>query len=351
MTSISILQEPISSTSVANGPSLREAFKLVEQKTETPTDGQSPLLLDGWLEFNRIVHGLEPRRFSSGFDTQGATLDAVLYLDDRGRVRHPWRNPYLPVDFRPTPTGYAHRIERQWHDAVAPLVSEMRQRGVVNTLNLPPSVQDVRPWLWAGYRVGLRYSYLVDFPFDRALTSKAIRSRIRSAERKGYRVERTTDFDQVYECLRSTEVRQGYRLGVNRADIELAHRLLGDKHLLAFAAFAPNGEMASVTINIHVRGSHSIGWVGGSRAEYMKDGAADLLELDSWDQMERLGATGIDLCGANLPTIAAYKASLGARLVPYYTIEPYSSRRFLAWARKWWHFHRRRGEVIKHAAH
>lgn len=313
--------------------------------------GTSPLLLDGWLEFNRLVRDVEPRRFHTGVHHEGGpVLDAVVYLDPKGRVTHPWRNPYLPVSFTPTSTGYPHRIERQWHDAAAQLVGEMRERGVVNTLNLPPNVEDVRPWLWAGFRLGIRYTYMVEFPFDRSRMAKSVRGRVRNTERSGVRVERTTNLDDVYTCLHDTEVRQGYRLGVTRADLELARELLGDDHLVAHAAYAPNGEVASATVSLHVPGSTATGWVGGTRTEHLRSGAADVLELQSWECLAQSGAIGIDLCGANIPTIAAHKATLGARQVPYYTIESYSVRRLASWTRTWWRFRRQGNEGVRRAA-
>jgi hypothetical protein len=306
--------------------------------------GQSPLFLDEWLEFNRQTFGLEPRRVgtdSSFRELDQPMFDAVIYLDRKGRVRRPWRNPYLPVNFTPSPTPYAHKAEHQWHEQADQLVQEVRERGVVNEITLTPNIQDVRPWQWAGYRVNVNYTFQVDFPFDMARMSKQVRARLRRCERDGFRAEPTTDIDAVFACLKAAEARQGYNLGLTLADLLRARDLLGE-HLHAYAAYAPDGEMASAAVTLFQGGSNAIGWLGGTRAEYLSSGVADMVEYESYVDLEKEGATGIDLCGANMRSIAAYKSSLGARLVPYYAFESYSPSRLGKWLQAWWDFERRR---------
>ncbi len=313
----------------------------VQRPLANDTNPASPLHLEGWLEFNQRKFGVTPHRISLGsFAEQGPALASVLYLDMRGRVRMPWRNPYVPIAFRSTPTPFPHRVERQWHELAAAVVDAMRKRGVINQVHLPPSIQDVRPWQWAGFQVHPRYTFVVDFPFRRDVMSKQVRARIRHCERDGYRVERTTDMAAIFSCIKAAELRNNYNLGLQLEDLLLARSLLGDDHLIGYVGYSPQGDPASATLNLHVPGTTAVGWIGGTKSEYLTSGIADLVEAVSYDGLAELDATGLDLCGANLPGVAAYKSSLGARLVPYYSIEGYSPRRLARWVHDWWRFQR-----------
>lgn len=305
----------------------------------------SPLLLDGWLEFNRQKFDIDVLKIDvGGQNPDDAMLRAALFLDKRGRMIRPKRIPYIPVSFVGTPTPYAHRIEHQWHEMAQRLVNEMRTRTAVNQIHLPPSIQDARPWQWSGYNVGVRYTFLVEFPFRMEAMSKNVRSRIRRSEKNGFRAVRTNDFAAIYSCVKAAEERQGYSLGLTLEDLRLLHGLLGDEHLYGFVAYAPNGEPASAALLLHDQGSAAIGWIGGTVTAYLNSGAADLIEVCSWDALHESGATAIDLCGANMASIAAYKSSFGARLVPYYSIEAYDSRRMAKWLKSWWDFRHTTGE-------
>lgn len=303
---------------------------------------QGPLALDGWLEFNRVKWGLEPQRFLRGsLEAEHAALNAVFYANKQGKLRHPRRNPYTPVTFRPTPTTQPSKLTRQWLDLATPLAEEMRHLGVINTITLPPEVTDVRPWIWSGFQVGVMYTYIVDFPFDDSLTSTNIRREIRKSRKAGFRVERTTDMKAVQACLASSESRQGYDLGLTARDLDVARDLLGDEHFHAYVAYAPNGDIAAVSPTLMTPGTNAICLSRGTHTEYLSSGVAKLLDAEMFEQLAGSGAIGYDYCGANMPSIANYKAAWGARLVPYYSIQSYSLRRLARWSLNWWQFRNR----------
>jgi len=303
------------------------------------------LALDGWLEFNRIKWGYEPRRFQIGsWSENKPVIDATYYVDKKGNIHHPRRNPYLPIGFRSTPTTHPGKVTHQWLDHATLLVQEMLQHGLVNTMTLPPGILDIRPWTWAGFQVSVKYTYIIDFPFDFANTSKEFRRKIRRCESLGYRVERTTDMNLIHGCLAASEARQHYDLGLSAEDLELARKLIGDEHLQAYAAFAPNGDIAAASVSLVQPGTAAIGLFAGTHDAHLASGVTTLLDAKSIQDFETSGATGFDLCGANMPTIAAFKSSWGARLVPYYSVEEYSMRRFAKWSRNWWQFRMQRAK-------
>jgi len=302
---------------------------------------RGPLAHDSWLAFNEQKFGLRPERVQYKIgNNEEAMLEAVLYLDKSGRVCHPMRNPYLPVSFVSTRTSQAHKISNQWIELASQLADDMRGRGVLNTIGFSPNVSDIRPWQWKRFRAGVKYTCMIDVPYDESGASQDVRRKFRKCAKAGFRVERTTDIEQAALCLAATEERQGYRLGISASDLILARRLLGDEAFRIYAVYAPNGEMATASIVLHQPGSQAIGWVAGSRAEYLSAGVMQFVDLYTLSDLHEAGATSLDLSGANMETIAAPKLRLGAYLVPYYTVEAYSLRRFAKWSLNWWQYYR-----------
>ena len=148
-------------------------------------ESPSPFELDGWLEFNRLKWGVEPLRVRYDMGEELPAISAVLYLDRRGRVVLPRLNPYLPVSFHPTPTEKRYRRDRQWLDVATAMAQDMRARGLRGAVDLPPEAADVRPWRWAGFQIGIVYTFHLDLPFDPGGADHALARQAAKARRAG----------------------------------------------------------------------------------------------------------------------------------------------------------------------
>ena len=294
-------------------------------------DRLTPLELPGWTEFNAWRTGLRVERFLAE-PAGGGQIRAVLYVDRRGHVLIPPNNPYLPLVFesaRQHPSGRT----AEWFAAAEPLVDAMERHGVANAITFPPEVTDVRPWQWRRFLVGVRYTYYLDFPFDAALMDRSARRQASRATSLGLRVERTAGIDPVLECLTATEARQGFSHRVGGRELGAARSLLGDENLRMYVGYAADGRPASAMVVLHAPGARTIGWLAGTRADALASGVVHLVWRTAFDDLTAAGSTGIDLCGANIPSIAAFKSHWGARLLPFFTVRSYSLRagaRFIA---------------------
>jgi hypothetical protein len=285
-------------------------------------ESSSPLALPGLLEFNHRKWRLQPlkRRYAEeGKDLPA--LEAVLYLDKRGFVRLPPRTPYLPMVFLPTPTKAISRLSRQWLSVSNLMAEEFRRRGLRGTVAFSPEIFDVRPWRWQHFTVDLRYTYYVDFPYQIEQADSDVRRRITKARENGFSCRRVSALDDVYQCLKDTEERNAFRHELTVKDLELARELLGEDCFRTYICYGPSGEAASTAVVLHRPGGRAGGWVAGTKTKYLTSGAWQLLNMFSLKDVESAGASGFDLFGANIPSVAKSKASWGARLVPYYTVE------------------------------
>ena len=291
----------------------------------------TPLELPGWLEFNTWRTGLKVSRFSSpGAD--GPEARAVFYYDRRGRLKLPPNNPYMPVVFesaRQRPSGRTH----EWLRAAGPLAQEMRHHGTANAIALPPVIDDVRPWRWGGFLVGVAYTYCLNFPVDPSQMDRTQKQHVDSAARLGMIVDRPDSLDPVWECLAETEARKGFSHRIGLREIRSAQSLLGKESLRTYVCFDRDGQPASACVVIHAPGTRAIGWMAGTKTAQLRSGAGHLVWRFAFDDLYAQGATGVDLCGANIPPVAEFKARWGSQLVPFYNVRTYSVRtgaRFLA---------------------
>lgn len=310
-----------------------------DSSLNTPPPG--PLELPGWLEFSQWRTRCVPRVISSATEASSARM--VLYLDKRGRVVLPRGNPYLPI--RVSANG--RRLDQQiraGHRAVEPLVEEVRSRGSANQLYLSPDADDVRPWLWRGFFVSVRYTLVVDFPFDPARLGAKTRRRHQTALKRGYSAQRVDDVKLVRSCLEETENRQGFAYGLRTPELSEARRLMGDDAFRMYVSFDARGRPASTAIMLHAPGSLAIGWALGTRADALPDGATYVSVMAAIDDLTVAGASGLDFCGANIASVSEFKSQFSTRLVPNFGIRTYSPRTAARFMLDWRSSGRRRSE-------
>lgn len=306
---------------------------------------QSPLLLDGWLEFNRLKLHIQPLRMIYALgEAESPAIETVYYINRAGKLVSGLA-PYLPVHFKPTPTQSIHRIYRQWLAVAEPMVRDMRKRGICGSIALPPEVTDVRPWQWAGFQVSVRYTFYNEFPWNIQHIDPAVRRKIKQAHQAGYRCERSSNLQHALDCLKETERRQGFRDDFSVGDLEKLRELLGDEYFRTYVCYAPDGEPASTRLILHSPRSRAIDWMVGTRTKHLPSGATQLLIQHVLDDLQAAGASGFDFEGANIPSVAASKMNWGGQLVPWYIVDTYTMRSLARWSWYWFQFMRRNGKV------
>jgi len=302
---------------------------------------RGPLALEGWLEFNREKWKLHPT--SLKVSANGSQLPAVevkCLLNEKGQICTPPLTPYVPVFFHPTPTKAAHRVGRQWLEVSELLVREMTHLGLSNYILLPPYISDIRAWQWAGYPVRVRYTLLLDFPYDSRNMDQCVRNRCRHASREGYTCRRTENMGEVVKCLEGTAGRQGLESQLSEADLDRARNLMGSESFRTYVCYSPDGTPVSTQVALFSVGTYALDWLAGTMSTHLYRGVAQLLTKYMLDDLDASGATGIDLVGANIPGVSIAKATWGARLVPFYRIESQGAVQVVNAFREWWKFYR-----------
>lgn len=294
-----------------------------------PVNYQSPLLLDGWLEFNRYKWGVEPLRLR--LSEEGKELPAiemVVYLDKKGRIVQPPLNPYLPMVFHPTPTDKVTNLYKQWQRVAKLLVDEFARRGVKGTIAFPPEVVDIRQWQWNGFLAEVRYTFylnLCEYDFDLVDSSK--RRNINKAKRADFtcQIASEDDLADVASCLAETEERKRFKYGLSAKDLQAGISLLGKEVFRVYVCLFKT-EVVSAEVIISLPGMRAIAWLAGTKTNFLKSGSPQLLKDFVLRDLLQQGIKDFDFVGANLPGVSLGKAEWGGTLTPYYAIRSFNLR-------------------------
>lgn len=287
----------------------------------------SPLTLDGWLAFNERKWGVRAERVR--YPNERGALNAVLYLDRRGRVLLPRLNPYLPAEYEARRTA-PYREVRAWNRAADAFAKDLRHRGLAGTIAFPPAIRDLRAFTWHGLRIGVRYTLIQDLPSSETSADPDTRRRARRAAEAGYRCELTDSFSDVLRCITDTEERQRFRYGLTIDDLRTLQASLGDG-FRAYICRDAAGRPAASRLVLHRPGGEAIDWVNGTQRAQMTSGASQLLISFTLNDLVKAGARAFDWEGANIPSIAAAKERWGGRVETWFTVEPFALRSLARW--------------------
>lgn len=289
---------------------------------------------DGWVQWITERTGWRAERVQYSAEQNGLpSLEGVLYLDSRGRLRHPPLCPYLPFNFTTTDTDRSARLYPQWTTVASQFAAEMVRRGIVGHVALPPGILDARPFQWAGLHVQVRYTFTTALPLNVANADKSVRNRMRRAISLGYEVERTDDWEALVGCLKGTEGAKGFSHNLDADALSRAATLMGEDSFRCYVVRNSDGLAVSGAVRLWQPGGSAIAWTNGSLRHHLPNGVAQLLAGHTIEDLATAGATSFDYGGANIETVAAAKSAWGMALTPYLLVSGYDFRHLYRSAR------------------
>lgn len=282
---------------------------------------RSALFLDGWLKFNEEKWGYMPERVLYQIPGKDLPkLEGVFYLNRKGHVVMPPRNPYLPLQFTPTPTEQPYRLYTQWFEVSKLLAEDLGKRGFEGSISFPPGFFDARAFQWLGMDVRIRYTFITSLPIYEKLLDASVKKNINKALRADYSTSHSENWEAIDYCLKKTEEVKDFSHLVSSKELEYACNILGKESFRGYLCKSEKGEPVSGQIKLFLAEGVSIDWSAGTDRNHIKNGVNQLLYKDSFEDMAGNGGKIFDLCGANIESVANAKATWGFPLVPYITI-------------------------------
>jgi len=283
---------------------------------------KSVLTKDEWIRYNERRWGVKGERVRYTLPGREIpAIEGILYLDNKGRIVNPPLNAFLPFVFIPTTTEKNCQLYHQWVDLTKIMALDIKKRGYVGGVALPPGFIDGRAFLWANLNISIRYTFVGRLPFEDKWLDTSVRKNIRKAKKNNYFVERTHEWDKVVYCLRKTTDYKGMVGKINETDLELLAESLGDKLMYAHLCFAENMEPVSGQVKFAMPNGSCIDWAAGTNRNHINYGVNQFLYYESIRDIEKTKTKFFNYCGANIESVASAKAEWGFPLVPYVVLE------------------------------
>lgn len=204
---------------------------------------------------------------------------------------------------------------------------------------LPPSVIDIRPFLWFNYgqnteryRVDVKYTSMLEIgDFATAekhedvaaysLSSSARRQEIRYARRDCVVTEEFYDVKLFADFYLQTMGRQGEVVAPNKMDkmVNLVQALLMNGMARMFVSKDHHGTPGSIAVYAIDR-QHACYLFGANDPSLRNTSTGTAVLWDAFSHLAKGGVTMIDLEGVNSPRRGWFKLSFGGNLAPYYQI-------------------------------
>ncbi len=281
---------------------------------------------EAWLSL--LAGQLPGRVFALAFAAGGETRALVPVWERREALLGPTAEippltPYWGPCLPPAGDLRAERVKARDHDVLAAVAAEIKRRWPYARLACHPTVADVRPLSWAGFRGDARYtSLLPPAPEDEFLASlsSSLRNKLRQGE--GLSVGESADAEPFVAMYAATFGRRGMRPPVGESFLRaLAAEFCGSSG----AVFYLEG-----TCGEPVAGRLAV-WDG--RAAYdllaasFEEGRGPLGAYLLWREVRAVWDRGLplDMVGVNVEAIARFKESFGGRLAAYYQLATYRS--------------------------
>jgi hypothetical protein len=118
----------------------------------------------------------------------------------------------------------------------------------------------------------------------------------------------------------ATAERKNLNYHLTLDDFKVVTQLLGEEHFRTYVSYTPKGDPASASIILHYQGCKAFTWITGTLKEQLETGVSQFTLRNTFEDLHKAGATGIDIGAATSIELNNYKNDWGGQLVPYYMV-------------------------------
>lgn len=254
-------------------------------------------------------------------------------------IHNPPLTPYGGPVFRKSDSKYVSKVSNRKRISKC-LIEKLKENfNLVINWTLGPGVVDLQPFLWEGFSPKVKYTYLLSLEdLDDVWNSmdSSRRRDIRRAEKDGVTVERSDNFEEMFDLVEKTFDRQEEDVEFRRHALAYNEGLEESNRCKSFIAKNSEGEsIASVyLVWDQDRAYYLMGGYDPKRGHH--GGTA----MTMWRAIEftkkELGKEKFDFEGSMIPEIERFFRKFGGKLTPCYTLK-WSKSSILLWLaeREW----------------
>lgn len=182
-------------------------------------------------------------------------------------------------------------------------------------LSLVPGLEDVRPWVWDGWRAEPSFTYLLDLTRE-LRPSYSVHKNARKCERSGARVSTEWKLEDCWSLIQQTLERQGIG-GLTRAQFfQLAQSLHDSGMAWMVTVYDAQNQPVASRVQLSLPGADTVyDWFAGTSSAAFAIGASPWNVLKVMDECRERGYSYWNMCGANYEAVAKFKSEFGGDLV------------------------------------
>lgn len=190
-----------------------------------------------------------------------------------------------------------------------------------------PQFIDIRQFTYNNWNTLVKYTYYFDLTLNIEDTlSKEMKQTIKKAQQNDIRINKENNHELFYTLYRSTYENQGIKIPASSDFF---------KKVIEYIELTGNGQMwiartstedvASAEIILWDK-DQAYRWTAGSNNQLKSTGSTSLLLYNILVDLKNNRFKTIDLMGGNIPKLSKFISSFNPKLVPYYSLELYSTK-------------------------
>ncbi len=261
----------------------------------------------------------------------GINLCYVKVLKNLSFLIIPPYTPYNGFVINERETKSSSKMTHKVHEISLELIKYLEKRFHSISISFNPYFTDIRSFTWRKYRSEVRYTYRTDIAeLDNSFKhiDYSIRKQINKAKKQDFKIIDGSSNSDIEELLRLEEMsfnRQGFTSPFHKTDSGLLiQSIVNDLDVSIYTMLLDELPVAS---RMEIIDNETIyDWRAGADPEYFNTGGNQLLLWRVMEEMNKKGLKQFDFGGANIKTIANYKAAYNFSLVPYYNISKITSK-------------------------
>lgn len=236
-------------------------------------------------------------------------------------IRHAPVTPYQGILLSKPTSDKPSSIAANNQERIRALLSYSQNHFAYIDLLLPPGFDDIRPFLWNGFRAEVRYTYQFKIlPPEEILKqfNQSLRRKIKKSSQEGLRLASSDDVDTLVEMIKTSYKEHQKNPSLSARHLRKLFKVILENSL-GKIFFLNQGDEAQAGILVTTDERYLFSYFAGMTDTFRQSNGSEFLYTSLLERPEFLGKT-FDFLGANNPEFDQFKRSFGGQLVPYYHV-------------------------------
>jgi len=243
-------------------------------------------------------------------------------------IQTPLKTPFFGPVISYSDTKYSSKIESQVQSTATALTNFLMSKFQLFQAQFPPSLTDIRPYVWNGFLPKVHYTYIGEIHEDSVPSENFepdIKRRIKKALELDHRLIVDSSRENIsfaWDLEQLSFKRQQFSITAFRKDdfISFVQKLVEKGSAEVFTITQNEDPVASVVMILDQSRGVAYYWMAGANKDYLSTGLNQLLIQLILEKYKASSFRWFDFVGADTDSIARYKSTFNFPLVAMYSV-------------------------------